>query len=109
MATTDFVYRAEERFRALKETIPDEGEILTPVGGHPVKVYTDETAGRKNVYVFATIDAKVTGWFLADGPPGLKCVIAPEFHASVGDRVEKLLVLRRSVSGKALICAPVEE
>jgi len=99
----------QDRFEKLKNSIPDVGDILVPLGElTEAVVRRNIVKDREAVFVNACIDSKATGWFLCNQAVGLKCMIIPEHHVKIGTTIKKLKVIRKANSDKALICEVIE-
>jgi hypothetical protein len=105
----------EQRFKELKSNKPCEGDVLTSKDGQPVKVRLEKhkDTGRIAFIVTVIIDEDATGWYLSNEKHGLKAIImnnskmqliAQNYGATDDLRIDQLRVVRRSDSGKALLC-----
>lgn len=112
---------ARSAFKKMIDKPPSAGEILTSQDGNPSKVWESwkERDGQpfRVMYCQAKISGDSSGWFLHDEDYGLKCLIGIRDYDKITQRrrndeidyfVGSLRVLRRSDTGKSLICA-VEE
>ena len=105
-------------FDKLSKNLPDEGDLLQSEDGSLIRVYEDwkkNDSGDPSRFLFchAKIDAKATGWYLHSAEYGLKCMISLKSSHRVlneekGLSTRTLLVIRRSKSGKSLVCEVME-
>jgi len=109
---TDSKEEVSRRLKILLANKPLSGTILTTKDGLPVEVRFEEKDG-EDVYVNCSVDDDATGWFISGLSRGLRCIIMNKSKVQLiarnkgswnGLKVSKLLVVRRSDSGRSLIC-----
>lgn len=99
-----------EKFEYLLANKPDTGDVLETADGSTVfpNVIIDRDTGDIRAHVNAAISDVAEKWVLIEDSKGLKCMLCNDtrkFLSDEGDvEICSLRVLRRSQSGKALIC-----
>ena len=114
-----FRNQESDSFTDLLNNIPDHGDVLKPLVGEVVEVTVNTKENRDSISADdrfievrlckAVVDNDATGWYITSGKQGLTCLIS----AHTFDNLIKmngsyftigLEVLRRSSTGRALIC-----
>ena len=105
-------------FEELSKNIPEEGAILEGEERGIIRVFEDwkkqeDGSPSRILYCHAKIDSKATGWYLHSKDYGLKCMISLRsshriLEGDSGIFVRTLRVLRKSNSGKSIICEAME-
>jgi len=104
-------------FAEICRQFPEPGETIEHIDNERIRVFEDwkvnEGEPVRILFCNAAVDEDATGWYLHSKDYGLKCILSLRSHDLVlveGDDlyVYEVRVLRKTRSGKALVCEVVE-